>query len=125
MARVDKVQPCIFCGGVPCECPGTKAPARKKLAPKTERLAESVPPVQSPEGDDSWLPTETVSRFKKTEDSTPGLTEDDLILRDALRALEPILSANDKRKYHDVIHPQLRTETERKLVEWRQRNGKG
>lgn len=125
MSRNNKVQPCIFCGEVPCACDG---PVKQKPAPKRRveqpaglenRVASFIDEVAV------WQPpAETkASRFSKVEHETVK-TEDDYILEEAVRNLEPILSDSDKKKLAHILKPAIPTGVERQLLEWRRRNGK-
>lgn len=122
MPRKNKIQPCIFCGQAPCGC-GSKA--EKKLVTKKKPKSNKAPVTPITDETSTWEPPkeEAVNRFKNIEEEKIK-TEDDLIFEEAIRNLEPILTYKDKKKYEHILNPPIPAAVERKLIDWRERNGK-
>lgn len=134
MPRIGKVQPCIFCGEVPCACngkPSKPTVARKKLAP-----AQRVPdpddlvvdrPADDPFGDLGPARNDRPSRFKKVEEQPAETTQDERELHQAIRNLAAgdVLHYAELQRYKDIIDPPIPAEVDRQLHDWKRRNGKG
>lgn len=52
------------------------------------------------------------------------LSGDEADLRNAIQALEPLLSAADRAKYRDYLDPKMPKSLRQRYRDWRERNGK-
>lgn len=120
MARTSKVEACIFCEKLPCEC---NAPAKPKARPKKlqPKKTETVKADSDPFGELSKQP----NRFKKQikEDIEP--TQDELELIQAMRNVAPLMHNEQKRRYPDVYFPALPVDVDKRLVEWKDKHAEG
>ena len=111
MAKLSKVEACLFCGNLPCTCNAKpKAVARPK-ATKAAPFKQDIPKSEP--------------RAKFARDA--GAVDDDKIGLDydlvaAIRNLAPILHPIDRRKYSHVTRPIYAGDYERRALEWRKRN---
>lgn len=119
MARTSKVEACIFCEKLPCEC---NASAKPKAAPKKRQSqkTETVKTDSDPFTEQSKQP----NRFKKQVKEAPELPQEQLELHQAIRNLEDLLSSQEKMRQAHILNPTRPVEIDRRLVEWRDRNEK-
>jgi len=102
MARPVKDQECIFCEETPCQCNKKKTRKPRKTKAKTDHEPEPETPAQ---------------RF------IPQARERDLTMEAAIRACGPILSKSDRLVFKAIFEPHLSDGVERRLEEWKERNG--
>lgn len=93
--------PCLFCGEIPCECKGKRpSPKKQPVIPPSVST-----PVPSPPTDPDISPDWFASSKPKLEAPEVHQTQDELLLREALRNLESIMSPGSKQKYQDLMYP--------------------
>lgn len=124
MAKIGKVQSCIFCGEAPCACNAPSKPKVKRtvaLKPKPTETVDLPPPERD------WTPPESSqgNRFKRVETVT-AVSEEDLVMRMAIQNLAAagMLSDRDLLQHKAIIQPPLPSDVERKLIEWRGAHGR-
>lgn len=118
MPRLSKVDPCLICGEVPCECSaGTKkATGRRVRAAEPEAVVPVSVPVPTPprpsmrdkmKAAAAAAPPRAISAGAvPAREQSPQLPPDpdpNLVLASALRALEPILHPEEKEKYRALL----------------------
>lgn len=103
MAKVNKFEPCFFCGNMPCTC-NSKAP-KAKPAFKKQKKTEPKPEPQ---------PTQV---FHKPE------VKRDLSYEQALRNLLPILHPKDQEAVLKEIEPPRSSSLGKRIARWRKDNG--
>lgn len=119
MARNSKVEPCMLCDALPCECAGIKPKSRPK-ANTAERRRTTGPMAtleaqrngDSRPGSDRDGPNATglVSTPIPVASVVPSVNRtrhlrgiDDLVLEDCLRNLGPLLSTDERAKHNMVL----------------------
>lgn len=113
-----KAEPCMFCGSVECECEGSRPKkAKRRVVKKSSPESSTKQQDSASEIDFGSIPTVT-SKFKDRVEST----EVDSSLRSALRVLRPIVCAEDRMKIDQQL-ADLPQDVDRRLSEWRKRNG--
>lgn len=131
MARVSKVDACMFCGKVPCDCNSvSKTQSKKTVGRKIETVAApALEPKKSPSMLDAMRKAAVDAPALNLNDKRtypkvikPVIEETpiiDLLLADALRNLASILHPDELEKYKMQITSQP-TQAERARV-WRAR----
>lgn len=119
---------CLFCTeDEPCAVHASKPAKKRTRKPSGSAPLESAPrPIQSTDESTSndWFDAPRKSRFADRAEAAVTLTEDDLILREALRNLEPLMSDGTKARYHDLMYPPKTPDQSRRSAEIRRdRNG--
>lgn len=137
MSKVNKLDPCMFCGETPCECNNkiaSKPRPKKKSKPKEDVPAESA--KVTGRSTQKSVPVDIKAAMKRRKDkSNSGVAtsreritvrqsetkveayDDDF--SSALRALKPLLHRHELSKYRDIlVNPKTRA------AAWRKRNGK-
>lgn len=101
---------CLFCDdGDPCPAHAakpSKPPKKRVLKPKAE--APAPPPVAAPTApteDAPWESKQKQTRFESKVADKPEISDDDRVMREAIRNLWPILAPSEKRKYQDIAFP--------------------
>lgn len=127
MTRENRVVECLFCGHAPCTC-NTKSsllrPPKVTQALSPDRKSRFVKsdveptPIAPPE---PVKPQPLQTRFTPADEL--GKSQSELALETAIRNLSPILSAQEKLKYQAIVQPLMKAPVERRLIDWRERNG--
>jgi len=104
---------CLFCGDEAC-------PAHADKVRKTKaRKAAPVAKAQESTTED-WPTEKKESAFKKrASESNVVLSQDDLLFREALRNLWPIISEQDKFRFKDIVEPPVGADVMKERVEVR------
>lgn len=143
MARLSKVEECLICERLPCECSGTKKPKpRPKKTETPTPLVEQAEPVAAPVVRASMRdkmkaaaaagpvsPTTTLPAVRTPASSgrqtpppqPPPDPNPDTVLAMALRNLAPVLHEDELKKY-DVIIGSQPTMSDRAAF-WRAQQG--
>lgn len=148
MPKLSKVEECLICEAIPCECSGTKKPkprpkkssgadrpsgsvgsAKSEVAPVTSRpsmrekmkaaAAQAPPEVTSAFSAVSTTPS-TRAGSTAPPQSPPDPTPDDLLAM-AIRNLAPILHEEELQRYAVIVSSQATTE--QRAAFWRARQG--
>lgn len=120
MARPSKVEECIFCGCLPCECNGpAKKPAPKKRAAKFDTMTgtPAVVDVQLPEPKNAMR--EAMKAASVAAANPQVIVESfDTEMQAALSVLlaADILHPDEVAKYRDTAEPKARA------TAWKERN---
>lgn len=119
MARLSKVEACMFCEELPCVC--------NKPAPKAKATPQPKPdkPFPKAQVNPAYVPEPSVAREKFSRDAPPPVreaTDEEFEIMEAIRNLEPLLSDAEKIKWKFVLKPERSAELDRRLTEWRKRN---
>lgn len=120
MGKVNKVEACMFCGKLPCECKAKPKSTKKK---STKQL---VSQSQEPTAPFPTSISESVARDKFTRDATEEkVVEIDYTTQEALRnlLLSGMLSAADAARCRIALKVRYTTEMDRRKSDWRKRNG--
>lgn len=125
MARVSKVDPCLICDSVPCECSGQKQ--AKKAKPESKQ--KSAFKVQSKSSTVEAMkarvnaPEPVSAPVTEVDDLGPAVITEEDEFQDAIRTLAPILHYDELMKYRPIIgNPDRRTLSAR-ASDWRKRRG--
>jgi hypothetical protein len=120
LARSSKVDSCLICDCVPCECNAASKKVAKKAAPKatkkvkTSAIEAMKARVANPEPISVFTP--------QVAEPGPAVITEEEEFRSALLALAPILHPDELVKYRTVVgHPDRRLLSTR-ASEWRERN---
>lgn len=117
MSKVNKNEPCFFCGTAPCSCAST--------APDKSRKSKVVQKASSAKANtDNFLSGKSIPEARKVFKVPASTRERDLSLESALRALLPILASRDKKRVKKELNRELPHELDKRLSEWRIRHGK-
>jgi hypothetical protein len=110
----------MFCGETPCVCFGKKS-AKGFPKPSTAPSASTAEPTPSqlsePSTSDDWLTTS--SKPKLEAPAARVETQEELIWKEAIRNLEPLLSGQEKLRYASILQPQQDAALYQKGVEVR------
>lgn len=116
--------PCLFCGGLPCECDTGQTKKRSKRSVQAAPKKPSSPISSSVESDNDTedvfgeIPTPGKPKFKFKSHSE----ERDLSLESALRVLRPIVRPSDQRKIDILLTRHYPLDIGRRLAEWKKRD---
>lgn len=141
MARVSKVDACMFCGNAPCTCNAKAKPEPKPRAPRKKALAKNDTPVESPvtevpgpivktaaipsihEAMRAAAKTQTAPRTERQieQDEMNALADiaSDPLMSAAIRNLGPILDRTEVVRYKHILAAEPSLE-DRKAV-WKAR----
>lgn len=112
MAKINRVEACIFCGDVPCTCNG---PVVKVKTPR--KKAESKP-VKQTDLDFTTVEIPTERPKFKSVDPTPE-PERDLSLEEALRNLLPILASQERTRVQRLLARPYPKDVDMRLARWK------
>ena len=118
-----QVAPCLFCGAMPCECVGKKKPSVKKATVSKPSVSTALPspPIVT---DTSPIPSWFGNTKPKLAAPEKAQTQEELMLREALRNLECIMHPASKKELHDTMYPKRDAELSRERVEVRKSLGR-
>lgn len=102
--------PCMFCGGLPCECssPQKKTVRAAKTKIEDTKLSENIPSIKRV-GKLDKIKQSALSApvFKVPEPQKSrvnnSISEDELILNSAIQALRVLMSDNQLREYESIL----------------------
>jgi hypothetical protein len=125
MARVDKVETCIFCGDAPCSCnvkakaePKPRKPRapRKAAAPKT---LESAPPPEAKPPVSIQDAMVAAAKRKAPPPKEVAAVMDDIEVCMAIKAVEGIMHEDEKVKWKAVLDMEITPQD--RAAAWRAR----
>lgn len=109
-----QVEPCLWCGDLPCTCNGPAVKPKRKIKPKPTVKDDTPPPEPEP------------TAFKKLADEAKEEfdSQDARIERQALANLVDILHEDEVRilREQKLIDRPMDPDTEARLIEWRKRH---
>lgn len=123
MARPSKVDPCMICGELPCECnkPTIKAPVIKPpITPEAASQAREAIFAASVAAKKAMVPfveamKNASTALAKIPDRKISIDIDQAMFESAVRALGPLLAEKEKEKYRAIL-TSLPTAEEKRLV---------
>ena len=115
--------PCLFCGGLPCECDGgskakskSSSRVRKSPAKTSDPISPSVEPVKDTEDIFGEIPTQVKPKF----DIKPTLEPDrDLSLEYVLSILRPIVHPRDQKLIDKYLKRHYPHDLDRRIAAWK------
>jgi hypothetical protein len=132
LVKSSKVEACIICDDVPCSCYAKKkTPGPRPKMPKDRTRSSAVimcgpqPPTDGDLAVVEEFKQELRNRFKPKATAATAQPEMDFETAQAIRNLADagLLTDAARAKYRDVIAPRATGDTDRRLADWRKRNG--